>query len=75
MNATPKRREGGLGARVYIVVDSYKNGYQSIKICAVEFQDAGTYVAKVKTAHSGVRPDITCALNRLTQTQCQINIF
>ena len=25
--------------------------------------------------HSGVRPDITCALNRLTQTQCQINIF
>ena len=42
----------GLGgeARISIEVDSSKNGYQSIKICDVEFQHAGTYVAKVKTA-------------------------
>ena len=40
----------GQGSRVSIVVDSSTNGYQSITISAVEFQHAGTYVAKVKTA-------------------------
>ena len=30
-------------------MDSSENGYQSITICPVEFQHAGTYVAKVKT--------------------------
>ena len=47
---TLEYREGGNGARVSIEVDSSKNGYQSITICPVEFQHAGTYVAKVKTA-------------------------
>ena len=46
---TEEYREGGIGARVYIEVDSSINGYQSIKICDVEFQHAGTYVAKIKT--------------------------
>ena len=46
---TEEYREGGIGARVYIEVDSTINGYQSIKICDVEFQHAGTYVAKIKT--------------------------
>ena len=39
----------GQGSRVYIVVDSSTNGYQSINISAVKFQHDGTYVAKVKT--------------------------
>ena len=40
----------GMGPRVYIGVESSRNGYQYIKICDVDFQHAGTYVAKIKTA-------------------------